>query len=450
MTTKTPIGKSLLLSGAVLVDPAQKIHKKMDVLFQHGLVAALGKPGELKAKAKAAKASEIDADGMLLAPGFIDLNAHIYEPGAEHLESFATGSASAAAGGFTSLAIQPSSTPLNDNAFMTDFILRRAQENSSVRIFPIGTASAAKEGKRLAEIGSMAEAGAKAVGDAGKSIMDSYLMRKALEYTRAFSLPVFSYAEDSYLFGSGVMGEGIHSNRLGLRGIPAAAEEIMVARDIVLARHTNGRLHFSSISTKGAVEAIRVAKKEGLAITAETNPPYFSLTIAAIASYDANYKCFPPLREQEDVDALVEALADGTLDCIATNHTPQSMASKNVSFEAASAGMIGLETALPLCLELVRKKKISLDRLVELLSLNPAKIISEEKRLGTLRVGAVADAVLLQLNHKFTYESSMVRSAARNTPFIGHKFQGIVHTTFVNGSIVHQLSMAEKSVRGKA
>ncbi len=450
MTTKTPVGKALLISGATVVDPAQKIHKKMDVLFQNGLVAALGKPGELKAKAKAAKAIEIDATGLVLAPGFIDLNTHICEPGAEHLESFVTGSAAAAAGGFTSLAVMPSSTPVNDNAFMTDFILRRAQENSSVRIFPIGATSAAREGKKLAEIGSMAEAGAKAVSDAGKSISDSYLMRKALEYTRAFSLPVFSYAEDSYLFGNGVMGECIHSNRLGLRGIPAAAEEIMVARDIVLARHTKGRLHFSSISTKGAVAAIRAAKKEGLAITAETNPHYFSLTIDVISSYDANYKCFPPLRDQEDVDALVAGLADGTLDCIATNHTPQSMASKSLSFEAAAAGMIGLETAFPLSLELVRKKKISLDRLVEVLSLHPAKILSEEKHLGSLRVGFAADAVLLDLEHKFTYESAQVRSASRNTPFIGQKFQGIVHTTFVNGTMVHQSSGIKKGARGKA
>lgn len=443
MTMKTPVGKPLYITGAFIVDPAQKISKKMEILLEEGKVSALGKPGHLAAKAKSIKAETLNATGYHLVPGFVDLNCHIYEPGGEGIESFQSGSRAAAAGGFTSLAILPSTTPVHDNAFLTDLILRRAQENSLVRIFPVGAVTTAKEGKKLAEIGSMVAAGAKAVSDSGQSIMDTYLMRKAMEYSRAFSIPVFSYAEDKTLFGQGVMSEGVHSSRLGLRGIPAAAEEIMVARDIVLARHTHGRLHFSSISTKGAVKAIRAAKKAGLAITAETNPQYFSLTVDAIESYDANYKCFPPLREDSDIAAIIEGLADGTLDCIASNHVPLSRAAKGAGFEAAQPGMISLETTLPLALELVRKKKLRLERLVELLAKNPAKILGLED-LGHLKKGAKADLVLIDLDHKYTLEEDMLRGAARNTPFIGKKFQGIVHMTIVNGTIVHQEQAKKK------
>ena len=439
MNMKTPIGKPLYITGAILIDSTQKLHKKMDILLAEGFITAIAKPGELKAKAKAYKAENIVADSYYISPGFVDLNTHVYEPGVEHLESFVSVSRAAAAGGFTALAVLPSSTPIHDNGFMTDLILRRAREHSSVRIFPIGAATAGKEGKKLAEIGSMVAAGARAISDAGQSITDSYLMRKALEYARAFSVPIFSYAEDSFLLGKGVMHEGFHSNRLGLRGIPAAAEEIMVARDIVLARHTSGRLHFSSISTKGAVAAIRAAKKEGLGITAETNPQYFSLTVDSIASYDANFKCFPPLRENTDVEAIIEGLADGTIDCIASSHTPQSMASKGMGFEAASGGMISLETVLPLTLELVRKKAFGLEQMLKLLARNPAKILGEEK-LGILKPGARADVVLLDLDYKYTYQNTKVQSAARNTPFIGRKFQGIVHTTIANGTVIYRKS----------
>ncbi len=437
MTTKTPIGKALHITGAHLVDSSVKLDRKGDLLVDKGKIVAIGKPGEFKSKAKSLKAEEIDSRGKFLTPGFIDMQTLIHEPGAEHVEDFATASLAAAAGGFTTITSLPCSTPVHDNAFMTDFIARRAREKSIVHVELVGAVTAGREGKRLAEIGSMIAAGARAVGDVGP-IMDSYLMRKALEYCKTFSVPILSVAEDRSLVGQGVMNEGFNSNRLGLRGIPAAAEEIMVWRDVVLTRHTGGRIHFSSLTTRGAMEAVRRAKEEGLAVTADTSPHYFSLTSDAIAGYDANFKCFPPLRSKEDCEALIEALADGTLDLISTQHLPQPASLKDMAFEMAAPGMIGLETALPLCLELVKSKRLKLTRLVELLANNPAKALGLSKERGTLKEGATADLVLLDLDATYSYDDKRAKSAARNSPFLGRKFRGEVALTVVNGTIVHR------------
>jgi dihydroorotase len=436
-TTKTVPAKSLYITGAHLVDPSQKWNGEADLLVENGKVLAVGKPGSLKTKAKSMNAPTLDASGLFLAPGFVDLDCAIHEPGAEHIESFATGSSAAAAGGFTTLLMKPLSTPMHDNAFMTDFINRRAAENSRVRIIPMGALSAAREGKKLAEIGGMSAAGARAFGDAA-AISDSYLMRKALEYTRAFSVPVFSFPEDKNLAGLGVMSEGWNSNRLGLRGIPSAAEEIIVARDIVLARHTKGRLHFQPISTRDAVSAIRHAKEQGLAITAETQPAYFTLTSDSIAGYDANFKCFPPLRSEEDKESLIAALADGTLDVISSGHSPQSRTSKEQTFEHASAGMISLETTLSLTLELVRTKQITPLRMVELLSTAPAKILGISDQVGTLKPGAMADFVVFDPKGSREFTSDAIHSASKNSPFIGRKLTGRVHCTFVGGTKVFE------------
>lgn len=436
MITKTPPKKSLYVTGATIVDPSQKLNGEGELLVENGRIHSVGKPGSLKAKAKTLKAESLDAAGVFLAPGFVDLHCRIHEPGSEHIESFATGSAAAAAGGFTTLLVQPLTEPVHDNAFMTDFLLRRARENSSVRIVPMGALSSGREGKKLAEIGGMAGAGARAIGD-NMAVENSYLMRKALEYARAFSLPVFSFPEDRALAGLGVMSEGWNSNRLGLRGIPHAAEEIIVARDLVLLRHTRSRLHFQSISTAGSLRALRLAKEDGLVVTAETNPAYFTLTSDAIATYDANFKCFPPLRTEEDLEAVVAALKDGTIDCISSAHTPQTRSSKEQAFEHAAPGMIGLETALPLALELVRQKKITPLRLVELLSQAPARILGLEGELGTLRPGAHADFVLFDPRAAYTFGERHVHSAAKNSPFLGRKMQGMVVSTFVGGSRVY-------------
>jgi dihydroorotase len=276
----------------------------------------------------------------------------------------------------------------------------------------------------------------RAVGD-GVALADSYLMRKGLEYCRAFALPVFSFPEDRTLAGQGVMNEGWNSNRLGLRGIPAAAEEIAVARDIVLARHTKGRLHLQPVSTRGSLATLRHAKAEGLAVTAETSPAYFTLTSDAIATYDANYKVFPPLRSQEDVEAVIEALADGTLDAVSSAHSPQSRASKEQAFEHSAPGMIGLESAFHLTLRLVRKKRITPMRMVELLAWSPARLLGLEGQVGSLRSGAQADFVLFHPKEATLFEEGKLHSASRNSPFLGQKLPGSVHSTYVSGTLVH-------------
>lgn len=435
MNTRTNPSRALYVTGGHLVDPSQRLNKPMDMLVEKGRVFAVAKPGELKSKAKTLKAETVDAKGLHVMPGFVDLDCSVYEPGAEHIEGFATGSRAAASGGFTTILAKPVTTPLNDNAFMTDFLLRRARENSVVRVVPMGALTAGKEGKKLAEIGSMAGAGTRAVGD-GAPIMDSYLMRKALEYARAFAVPVFSFPEDKFLAGQGVMHEGLNSNRLGLRGIPAAAEEIIVARDLVLAKHARGTIHFQPVSTKGAVELLRRAKESGFAVTAETHAPYFTLTSDAISTYDANFKCFPPLRMDADLAAVVEALADGTIDVVSSGHLPQSQSSKEQAFEHASPGMIGLETTLSLLLELVRKKKIALPRVVELLSLKPAAILGLGGEVGNLKTGAWADFTLVDLSEKFTFDEKRVHGASANSPFLRAKMQGSVRATFVAGTRV--------------
>ncbi len=426
---------TLYVTGAHLIDPAQNWNGPADLLIEKGRVAAIAKPGLLKAKAKTCKAETLDAGGFFLAPGFVDLQCRIHEPGGEHIESFESGSQSAAAGGFTTVLVAPFTEPVHDNAFMTDIILRRAREHSCVRVIPMGALSHGREGKKLSEMGGMAAAGARAIGDSA-AIENTYLMRKALEYARAFSLPIFSFPEDRALAGQGVMNEGWNSNRLGLRGIPAAAEEIIVARDLVLLRHTKSRLHFQSISTVGSLRALKRAKAEGLTVTAETNPAYFTLTSDAIATYDANFKCFPPLRNDEDREELINALADGTLDCIASAHTPQTRSSKEQTFEHATAGMIAFESALPLTLELVRKKKISPMRMVELLSLSPARILGIDGEVGSLRVGAHADFVLFDPKTNYTFDENRIRSAAKNSPFLGRKMRGAVKATYVSGTAV--------------
>jgi dihydroorotase len=436
MITKTQARKSLHVTGAHILDPSQKLNGPGEFIVESGIISHVGKPGSLKSKARSLHAEMLDASGLFLTPGFVDLNCAIHEPGNEHVESFATGSRAAAAGGFTTLLVKPITDPVNDNAFITDFVSRRARENSLVRVVPIGALTAGREGKRLAEIGSMAAAGIRAVGD-GVAVADSYLMRKGLEYTRAFALPVFSFPEDRTLSGQGVMNEGWNSNRLGLRGIPAASEEIAVARDIVLARHTRGLLHLQPVSTLGSIVAIRHAKKQGIQVTAETCPQYFTLTSDSIATYDANYKCFPPLRSAEDVAAVTEALADGTLDVISSGHSPQPRSAKEQTFEHSAPGMIGLESTFHLTLGLVRSKKITSSRMVELLSWAPAKILGLEASVGSLKVGCHADFVLFNPKGNFHYLESELRGAARNSPFLGQKLPGSLHSTYVGGTLVH-------------
>ncbi|RZA04826.1 MAG: dihydroorotase [Proteobacteria bacterium] len=390
MITRTaPAAAALLVKGAHVLDPASGADGLHDLLIVNGRVAALAKPGALASRAKSLNAVSLDASGKYLSPGFVDLNCAIHEPGNEGVENFTSGSAAAAAGGFTTLLVKPLTEPVHDNAFMTDFIRRRAEEKSKVRIVPMGALTVGREGAKLAEVGSMARAGVRAVGD-GRGHADSYLLRKGLEYTQAFNLPVFSFPEDRILAGQGMMNEGWNSNRLGLRGIPPAAEEA-----------------------------------------------YFTLTSDAIATYDANFKVFPPLRDEEDRAAVIEALADGTLDLIASAHRPQSRASKEQAFEHATAGMIGLETAFLLTLALVEKGKLSLLRMVELLSLAPARVLGLEAEIGSLKEGAWGDFVLFNRTEKTELQPANLRSASRNTPFLGQVFAGKIFATYVGGTLVH-------------
>lgn len=430
-------GFSTYIHGGHLIDPQYGRNEPSDILVTDGKIAAIDAPGALAAKAREVKAESLDAGGAYVSPGFIDLNARMGEPGADSKEALSRGAESAAAGGFTSVLCAPSFSQYNDNAFITDFILRHAREESIVRVFPMGSLTQKAEGEQLAEIGCMVKAGVLAVGDASVCLQDSYLMRKALEYCKAFRVPIFSFPQDKSLVGRGVMDEGLNSCRLGLRGIPAAAEEVMVARDIVLTRHAWGKLHFSSISTKGSLDLIRDAKQEGLQITAETNPQYFSLTSDMIKTYDANYKCFPPLRGEDHVQAIINGLSDGTIDAIASMHTPQSPSSKDLVFEQASAGMIAFETVLPLALELVRKENISVERMVHLLSTGPAKILGlDQKGLGSLKIGAPADLVIFDAKKEFVYSESIVKSAAKNSPFLDKTLTGVVCYTMVGGEVV--------------
>jgi dihydroorotase len=419
---------SYYIRGGQVIDPKHGLDEPGDLLVVDGRVAAFGKPKSLEKRAKELSAELIDAKGLIICPGFVDLNARLGEPGADPSECIASGSAAAAAGGFTSVACMPSFGTVNDNAFITDYFLRNARETALVRLYPVGAITKGSNGESLAEIGSMHSAGIVALADDGRPIMDSYLMRKALEYAKAFGLPIFSFPQDLNLVGRGMIDEGVQSCKLGLRGIPAAAEEIMVARDIVLARHTDGRLHLSSISVKGALNAIRDAKASGIQITAETNPQYFTLTSNDVTTYDARFKCFPPLRGKEHVDAVVDALADGTLDAIASAHTPLSPSSKDMVFEHAEAGMPGFETALPLALALVAKGKLTLERMVHLLTYGPAKALGL-KGLGVIHVGGPADIVGFD-------PDADIKTSLKTSPYFGRKLKGRISFTMVGGRMV--------------
>lgn len=422
-----------------MVDPSQNLDDRADILVEGGEVRAVARPGGLNSLAEEAGAQIVDASGMHVLPGCVDLNVEITDSNINPFETFATASDAAAAGGVTSVLAMPGTEPVCDNAYTADLLHRKARDAARVRTFFAGSVSKNREGESLAEIGLMKEAGIVAVAEYGQPVADTYLMKKAIEYVQGFHLPLFSFPQDRALVGKGVMQEGINSTRLGLRGIPSAAEEIMVHRDLVLQKFCGGRLHFNSVTTKGSLDAIRQAKRNGQKVTVDTNPHYFSLNSDRIASYDANYKVSPPLRSENEQNAVIDALADGTIDAIASNHIALPFSAKDSVFEFAASGIIGLETLLPLTLDLVHKKAIKLPRLVELLAANPAKILGKSK-LGNLRAGSCADFVLVDLKKKYNYRKSDIKSVARNTPFIDREFTGQVQMTFVNGTRVYEVN----------
>jgi len=411
-----------------IIDPLNQTDQIRDLLIIDGRVALPDQPVP-------PDVAEIDAAGWWVVPGLTDMHVHLREPGEEYKEDILSGARSAAAGGFTGVACMPNTNPVNDCKAVTALILARAAQ-AAVRVYPVGAISKGLAGQQLAEYGEMRAAGVVAVSDDGRPVRDSQLMRRALEYAGDFGLTVIAHSEEPSL-SSGVMNEGAMSTRLGLKGIPTAAESIMVYREIALAEFTGAKVHIAHVSTAMSLELIRAAKARGVRVTAETAPHYFTLTDEAVAGYDTNTKMNPPLRSAADREAIRLALADGTLDAIATDHAPHSILEKELEFDAAANGIIGLETALPLALALVRDQVIDARRLVELLAVNPAAILGISA--GTLSPGAAADVTLIDPEREFLYSEDQMFSKSCNTPFLGWRLQGRAVLTMVGGEIRHTL-----------
>jgi dihydroorotase len=417
------------LKGGRVLDPAADFDKISDVLIEDGVVKAV----ELGARADGARV--IDCAGKLVVPGFVDLHVHLREPGHEYKEDIASGSRAAAAGGFTTICCMPNTNPPNDNRAVTDLIVRRAREAALVRVLPIGAISKGLKGESLAEMGEMKDAGIIAVSDDGMPVMNADLMRRALEYARTFGLVVVQHAEDKQLAQGGVMNEGPAATRAGLRGQPAAAESVMVARDLELVAWTGARYHVAHISTAASVRAVREAKRRGLPVTAEVTPHHLVLTDVACCSYDTATKCAPPLRSEADRAALREALADGTIDCIATDHAPHATQEKQLEFDQAAFGMIGLETALGLGLKLVDEKVLTLPALIRRLTVGAAEVFG--LGAGTLKKGAPADVAVIDLEAAHKVDPERFLSKSRNSPFGGWELRGRVRHTIVGGRVVY-------------
>jgi dihydroorotase len=380
----------------------------------------------------------VDARGRWVTPGFIDLHVHLREPGQEYKETVASGARAAVAGGFTAVVCMPNTKPVNDTLAVTELILARAAAAGLARVYPCGCISRGSSGEELAEYGELKAGGCVAVTDDGKPVMSPALMRRALEYARTFGLPVAVHEEDLHLAGKGVMHEGPASTRLGLKGIPGQAEEVMVLRDIALADLTGGRLHLQHVSAAGSVRAVREAKRRGLAVTAEVTPHHLTLTDEDVAAsgYSTDYKMSPPVRSAEDVQACVEGLADGTIDCIATDHAPHSAVEKDVEFDAAANGITGLETAFPVCLALVRRGVLTERRLVEALTASPARAFSLPG--GTLARGAPADLAILDPADEWRCDAAAMYSKSKNSPWKGRTLTGRCTHAFVGGRLVHE------------
>jgi len=423
-----------LLRGGRVVDPANGINGQFDVLIDGDRIAKVGK----HLPVEGATVVEIPA-GFLVVPGLIDMHVHLREPGQEHKETVATGTESALAGGFTAVACMPNTVPVNDNGSVTSYIVHKAREANLARVYPIGAVSRGSKGELLAEIAEMREAGCVALSDDGHPVPTALLMRRALEYASMFDMPVIDHCEDPSLKGDGVAHEGHCAATLGLRGIPAAAESIMVARDILLSEVTGGHVHIAHMSARTSLRAVRQGKEAGIRVTAEVTPHHFALTDAALADpvpYDTNTKMNPPLREAQDVDSMIAGLADGSIDAIATDHAPHHYDEKNVEFDHAPFGIVGLETAVSLTFDrLVHAGIISLPRMVELLSLNPAKILRVTG--GTLSEGAPADITILAPDLSVRVEASQLRSKSKNTPFGGWELRGGVAATIVGGRTLY-------------
>ncbi len=422
----------LLIANGYVIDPAQQINAGRNVLIDEGRVVDLLDRSE----AVPEDAHVLDATGLIVAPGFIDLHTHLREPGQEYKETIASGASAAVAGGWASICAMPNTDPVNDSPAVTRFIIEQGQAANLANVFPIGAVTKGSGGKELAEMGEMKNAGIVAVSDDGRPVPSSGMMRRAMEYARGFDLTVVDHCQDQSLSAGGVMHEGRWSLILGLRGMPAAAEDVDVARDCVLAKLTGARVHIAHVSTRGALEAVRQAKNDGLQVTCEVTPHHWTLTDEAIAEYDTNTKMSPPLRSREHVEAVLAGMKDGTIDAIATDHAPHHADEKALEFDQAPFGIAGLETAVGLAFDLVHNGLLDLERVVQMCSTNPARIFNLADR-GSLKTNAHADVTILDPQLEWVFDVNRSKSKSRNTPFHGRSMLGAAVATIVGGRLVY-------------
>jgi dihydroorotase len=424
----------LIVKGGRVVDPANGVDGTLDVLIENGIIARVARDLPVSG----AEVYEVPPGGIV-APGLIDIHVHLREPGQEHKETVATGTASAVAGGFTAVACMPNTDPVNDHAGITQFILKKAAEAGLARVYPIGAVSLGSKGDQLAELGEQKAAGCVGFSDDGHPVRTALLMRRALEYAGMLGVPVINHCEDPSLKGDGVAHEGFYASTLGLRGIPGVAESLMVERDVSLAELTGAPVHIAHMSARQSIRAVRAGKDRGVSVTCEVTPHHFTLTDEAldVVKYDTNLKMNPPLREQADMEAMLAGIEDGTVDVIATDHAPHHLDEKMVEFDRAPFGIVGLETAVPIVFDrLVHAGRISVKRMIELLSVNPARVIKVAG--GTLAVGAPADITVLAPDMKVTVRAQQLKSKSKNTPFDGWELRGGVAATIVGGRLVYR------------
>ncbi|MEK6647030.1 MAG: dihydroorotase [Candidatus Firestonebacteria bacterium] len=418
----------IIIKDGRVIDPANKIDANLDILIEGEKISKVSK------NISSSSAKIIDAKGKVVCPGLIDMHVHLREPGEEHKETIATGTLSALNGGFTSVACMPNTNPVLDDKTRIEFILSKAKSDASTNVFPIASITKEAKGEELSNIGELKEAGAVALSDDAHPLMNAEVMRRAMEYSKMFGLSIIAHCEDINMTHDGVMNEGFTSTILGLRGMPKAAEEIIVSRNIILAEWTGCNLHIAHVSTAGAVEMIRLAKKRKVRVTAETAPHYFTLTQEAVKGYNTNAKMNPPLREDIDVKAIKEGLKDGTIDCIASDHAPHTSLDKECEFNYASFGIIGMETTLSLVItELVNKKILSLSDAIKKLTINPARILNINR--GTLSEGSIADITIIDVDKEWTVDVNKFASKAKNSPFNGWKLLGLPYIVIIGGKI---------------
>ncbi len=421
--------RKLIIKNGVVVDPATKTEVKRDIYIENGAIKDFPQEKTIKG------AETLDAKGLVVLPGLIDMHVHLREPGFEYKENIKSGMGAAVAGGFTSICCMPNTNPPNDSKSVNSFLLNRAKSVNLINLFTVGAISKDLKGLSLSNIGELKESGAVAISDDGNSVDDSSLMARALLYAKTFDLPVISHSEDIKLRGKGVMNEGAVSQRLGVAGIPSIAEEIAVARDVMLAKYYEARLHIAHVSTKGSVDIIRQAKKEGANITCETCPHYFTLSEDSLANYNTNAKMNPPLRTKDDIAAIKEALLDGTIDVIASDHAPHSEDEKDTTLIEAPFGIIGLQTSLPLTLKLYREKRLTLTDIARLMSLNPANILNLGNR-GAIKNGFIGDITVVDINKKWTFTKDKIKSLSKNSPFIDMDFIGLPLYIVANANLI--------------